>query len=312
MTRKLQLAGIAGMALLLAGCDDWGDWGGDSTRHKEDFNFTETLKPGGRLTLENMNGSVEITGTDGDRVEIVGTKFARTPEVLQALKIDVVSTGDSIRIRTVPPSGHRGSMGAKYILKVPRRTELDRIISSNGRIAIDGVDSAARLRTSNGAVRVANTKGAIEVETSNGSVELVGNDGPVNVRTSNGKILAEDVRGSLTAVTSNASITARISDPENGRPISVTTSNGSVDITVNSIRDNPVTATTSNASIVVHLPSSVGVQLKATTSNSSVSTDFDITARGTMSKNHIEGAINGGGAPMVLATSNGSIRLQKL
>jgi hypothetical protein len=31
-----------------------------------------------------------------------------------------------------------------------------------------------------------------------------------------------------------------------------------------------------------------------------------------MSKNHLEGPINGGGAPMVLTTSNGSIRLERL
>jgi hypothetical protein len=121
MMRNLHIAGVAALALLLAGCEEWGDWG-DMSRHKEDFSFTETLKSGGRLTLENMNGSVEITGGAGDRVEITGTKFASTPELLKALKVDVVSTGDTIRIRTIPPSGHRGSMGAKYIVRVPRRT----------------------------------------------------------------------------------------------------------------------------------------------------------------------------------------------
>ena len=311
MLHRIRVSGLAVAALLLVGCDEWGDWG-DMSRHKEDFRFTEKLKPGGRLTLENMNGSVEITGGEGDQVEIVGTKYAATPEMLQALKVDVVGTGDSVRIRTIPPSGHRGNMGAKYVIRVPRRTELDRIISSNGRISIDNVESAARLRTSNGAVRVANTKGAIEVETSNGAVELMGNSGAVSVRTSNGQIRADDVRGALTAVTSNASVTARIAEPEAGRPISVTTSNGAVNITVASLRDNAVTATTSNSSITVRLPSSVGVQLKASTSNSSISTDFDVSARGTISKNHLEGAINGGGAPMVLSTSNGSIRLERL
>lgn len=311
MIWNIRWIGVSAMALLLTGCDEWGDWG-DMSRHKEDFSYSETLKPGGRLALENMNGSVEITGTDGDRVEITGTKFASSPELLRALKIDVVNTGDTVRIRTVPPSAHRGGMGAKYVIRVPRRAELDRIISSNGRITIDGVDSAARLRTSNGGVRVSRTRGAVEVETSNGAVELQGNEGPVTVRTSNGQIRADDVRGALSAVTSNGSVTARISNPEAGRPIVVTTSNGAVNITVDSLKDNPVTATTSNSSITVRLPSRIGVQLKATTSNSSISTDFDVSARGSVSKTRVEGEINGGGAPMVLSTSNGAIRVERL
>lgn len=307
----LRIAGTVALALLLTGCDELGEWG-DSTRYKEDFQFTETLKPGGRLSLENMNGSVEITAGLGDKVEITGTKHASREDVLRALKIDVVNTGDTIRIRTVAPSGHRGGMGARYVIRVPRQTTLDRIVSSNGRITVEGVESAARLRTSNGGVRVSRTKGAIEVETSNGAVELAGNEGSVSVRTSNGQIRADDVRGAFTAVTSNGGVTARISDPEAGKPISVTTSNGSVNITVDSLRDNPVSATTSNSGITVRMPAKVGVDLKATTSNSSINTDFDVMVRGEKSKNRIEGAVNGGGPAMTLTTSNGSIRVERI
>jgi DUF4097 and DUF4098 domain-containing protein YvlB len=299
MNRGIHGFAVCALALMLTGCDDWGDWGSMS-RHKEEFRFTETVKPGTRLSVETMNGSVEIVAGEGDQVDIRGTKFASTLELLRALKIDVVNTGDTLRIRTIPPSAHRGNMGARYILQVPRRMEIDRIISSNGGITVDGVESASRLRTSNGSVRVNRTKGAIEVETSNASVELTGNDGPANVRTSNGHIRADDVRGAFTAVTSNASVTARVTNPEPGRPISVTTSNGNVNITVDSLKDNPVSATTSNSSIVVRLPAKTGVQLKATTSNASISTDFEVATQGTLSKNRIEGAING------------SIRLERL
>jgi hypothetical protein len=60
------------------------------------------------------------------------------------------------------------------------------------------------------------------------------------------------------------------------------------------------------------MPAGIGAQLKARTTNSSVSTDFDVNVRGTMSKNHLEGAINGGGPVLDLSTSNGSIRVQRL
>ena len=98
----LRMAGIAAVALVFTGCDDWGDWG-DSNRFKEDFHHSYALKPGGRISLENSNGSVEIIGWDQDTVDITGQKYASTEAVLRSLKIDIVASADSIRIRSIPP-----------------------------------------------------------------------------------------------------------------------------------------------------------------------------------------------------------------
>jgi DUF4097 and DUF4098 domain-containing protein YvlB len=303
---------VVAVAVLLTGCDEIGDWGGNSDRYKEDFQQKQALKSGGRLSIENMNGSIEISGWDRDEVDIVGTKYASTEEALKGIRIDVAGSGDSVRIRTVPPSGHRGGMGARYVIRVPRRTELDRIISSNGRIQIDDVEGAARLRTSNGSIKAIRTQGAYEIETSNGAVDLDGHNGPAVVRTSNGQVHAENVRGHLDATTSNGSITARLTDPEPGRPLKLSSSNGSINLTLETLRNNDIVASTSNSSITVRMPATVGAQLKARTSNSSINTDFDVNVRGTISKNQLEGAINGGGSVLDLSTSNGAIRVQRL
>src|SRR4051794_1407033 len=187
MSRRWLIAPLAVLSFVLAGCEDFGDWG-DSSRYKEDFQYSYNLSPGGKLSLENLNGAVEIQGWDQSKVEITGTKYASSEALVKALKIDVVSSPDSIRVRTIPPSGHRGGMGARYSIRVPRRTEIERVVSSNGKIQIENVDSAARLRTSNGSVRVTGTKGNLDVETSNASVELSNHDGPAVVHTSNGSV----------------------------------------------------------------------------------------------------------------------------
>lgn len=309
--RTVPLCLIAGATLVLTGCDEWGEWG-QTDRFKEDFAFTHALKPGGRLSLETLNGSVEILGWDKDVVEITGVKYASTEQVLKAMKIDVVAPGDFVRIRTVSPSGHRGNHGARYFLRVPRRIEIERIASSNGRITVEGVEGSARLRTSNGSVKTNRLTGALEVETSNGGVELFAHNGPATVRTSNGGIRAEDIRGYFEATTSNGSITAHLSDPEPGRPVKLDSSNGSITLTMEAIRNNDIRVSTSNSSITLRLPPQLQAQLKAHTSNSSIHTDFDVTSRGTMSKNHIEGTIGAGGPVIDVSTSNGTIRIQKL
>ncbi len=131
------------------------------------------------------------------------------------------------------------------------------------------------------------------------------------VRTSNGSVRLEEVQGRLDVETSNASITARLRDPEVRQPIRLESSNGSVELTMESLHDNPVRVETSNARITLNLPQNVRANVDATTSSGSIDSDFSVATNTSRSdKHHLAGAINGGGPLLDLRTSNGSIRLQ--
>src|ERR1051325_9277860 len=151
--RRLSL--FAGV-LLLAGCD-FEDFS-SSDRYSEDFHYNYSLKAGGKISLENFNGSIEISGWDQETVDVSGAKYASTPEARDAIKIQITPSAESVAIRTVKPPERR-NCGARFVLKVPRRVELERITSSNGSVRIQGVDGPARLKTSNGAMRVFNLGG---------------------------------------------------------------------------------------------------------------------------------------------------------
>ncbi len=295
---------------VLTGCDieDFGS----VNQQKEDFQRSLQMKPGGRLSVENFNGSIEIRGGEGDTVEVSGTKYAPTQELLDAMKIDIVSNPDSIRIRTVRPVDRRGNLGARYVIRVPQKTELDRIESSNGSIRVETIDGDARLRTSNGSVRLDRVKGAAEVQTSNGSIELLEHGGAAVLRTSNGSVRADGIKGAFEATTSNARIEARVLEPEAHKPIRLTTSNGSINLTIDTLNGNEIRATTSNSSISVRMPPSLNAKLVARTSNGAIHTEFDVnTQGGKSSKNYLEGTLGAGGPLIDLATSNGTIRLTR-
>lgn len=310
-TQILALSLGAGL-LALAGCDiDDLDIGG-SERYTQDFHYTYPLHSGGTLSVDNSNGSVEISGWDQDNIDISGTKYARSPELRDALRIEIDHTADAVHIRTVRPSDRRGNMGARYIIKVPRRTHLERIASSNGSIHALDVEGPSRLKTSNGAVRAENLRGSLDVQTSNGSIEVQNLDGSATLHTSNGRVHAEDVRGSLEADTSNGGIHVRLVKPEAGRAVKLETSNGPIELTMDALNQNEIHASTSNGGITVHLPGDVGANLTAHASNSSISTEFDVATQGTMEKHHLEGKIGAGGPAIELSTSNGSIRLMKI
>src|SRR5690349_6457786 len=91
--------------LMLAGCD-WEDFG-SSTQYSTDFHYSYPLNPGGHVSLENFNGSVEIAGWDQNTVDIGGAKYGATPEARDAVKIDISHAADSVSIRTIRPSERR-------------------------------------------------------------------------------------------------------------------------------------------------------------------------------------------------------------
>jgi DUF4097 and DUF4098 domain-containing protein YvlB len=288
---RLGLLSVCGLSLVLTGCDEiWAEAGGRVT---EDFSYNYTLKPGGRVTVENSNGSVEISGWDRDTVDIVGTKYASNDDLLKLLKIDIQHDADSVSIRTIRPTGSfRGNLGAKYVIRVPRRVVLERITSSNGHVETRDIEGPARIRTSNGAVRSTNTVGSLEIETSNGAIDVNGH------------------RGAITGNTSNGRISVDLSNPERDRPIRLGSSNGGITLRMREMNGNSIRLTTSNASITLALPDQAGAQLRASTSNGRISSDLNV--QGEVTKTRAEGKIGSGGPYVELTTSNGSINLERM
>lgn len=308
MRRILILAVGAGL-LLPAGCQLEEVAGG--ARFKEDFHYSYHLKPGGRLAVETMNGSITVTGWEREEVDIAGTRYASSKEALEALKIDIVPTAEAVRIRTVRPSGRRGSMGASYTIRAPKRTMIERAVSSNGSIEIEAIQGNAVLETSNGRIRAARLEGDIEATTSNGAIELTGCSGAAILKTSNGRIQADGLRGPLEATTSNARIEARLLEASGSQPVKLRTSNGPIQLTLEKPPATDVVLTTSNGSITFRAPAPLAANVKASTSNGEISSGFDVQG-GERAKTRLTGTIGGGGPLVELETSNGDIRLEPL
>ena len=302
----LALAALAVVPFEVAcDCENWAD---NSDRFREDFQYSYDLKPGGRVSVDTFNGSVEVLSWEKNTVQITGSKYAARQE---DLKIETKADSGSVQLRTVHPMSRRGNMGAKYFLRVPQRVDLETIHSSNGTIRVEDIEGNVRLETSNGTIRMRKLRGRVDAKTSNGTIE--GDDlvGEAVLRTSNGAIRIDRVQGGIEATTSNGSIHAAVSKPKPGQPLRFESSNGSIDLAIAELANNEVRASTNNSSITLRAPASIKALLRASTSNSSITSELDVVTRGTLGKNHLEGEINGGGPLIQLSTSNGSIKLLK-
>jgi DUF4097 and DUF4098 domain-containing protein YvlB len=303
--------------LAMAGCVEW-DFGSSSDRYQSDFHYSYPLTPGGRLEVDNFNGSLEITGWDQPTCEISGVKYASTEEMRDRIKIDVRHDANLIEIRSVRPAEEfHGNLGVRYVIHVPHKVELSRIVSTNGSVHVDGAEGRAEIKTSNGAVRVESLAGMLTVHTSNGAVTADEISGVMSLHTSNGSIRAEHVMAGVEATTSNGPITVNFDEkaPVSTTPLKFETNNGRIDISLPTAPKSEIRAHTSNSSITLRLPASASARVRAETTHGQVRSDFgasDVESDKHRKRQELDETIGGGGPLIDLHTTNGSIRLLKM
>jgi DUF4097 and DUF4098 domain-containing protein YvlB len=153
---------------------------GDEVR--EEFHQTYPLAADGRVSLENVNGSVHITVSDRNEVQVNAVKRAYKQERLTEARIDVSSTMDAIRIRTRYPSDdqsftdeergrYNNPAAVDYSIVVPRMARLESVDLVNGSLDIDGVEGDVKASAVNGRVVVRGLMGEAKLNTVNGNLD---------------------------------------------------------------------------------------------------------------------------------------------
>ena len=215
----------------------------------------------------------------------------------------------SSHLRTSGGSIHlKGLSGNQDFATSGGSLHLDQLIGSiNGRtsggsIHVSNSSDQLDLRTSGGSIEAGNCHGDITLATSGGSIRLDGLEGSVNATTSGGSINGNDIKGELLAHTSGGSIELqRISGS-----LDAGTSGGKVVAELIALGDY-LKLSTSAGGIDLSLPGGGGMDLdiRANKINVGKLSDFN----GTMEEDHIEGQLAGGGIPIELRASSGTINL---
>jgi DUF4097 and DUF4098 domain-containing protein YvlB len=144
-------------------------------RFREEFHKTYPLAATGRVSLDNINGAVKITGWDQNQVKLDAVKTADAQEKLPKIEIRVDASQDAIHIQTkyadCENGRHCNNPGSvEYTLMVPRNARVDEIKLVNGSLDIDQVNGEVHGTSVNGAVTGRNLGGRVELSAVNGSV----------------------------------------------------------------------------------------------------------------------------------------------
>ena len=161
---------------------------------KENFDKTYPIAANGRVSLSNVNGSVQVTVWDQNTVRVQAVKEAESSGDLANLRIEVKDTASSVAIETRYPStsGSGHHLSVEYTLTVPKDVSLDKFELVNGGLTAAGIGGLLKARLVNGEAKLTGLTGSIDAHAVNGelSVELdaLGRGQQVELETVNGGI----------------------------------------------------------------------------------------------------------------------------
>jgi DUF4097 and DUF4098 domain-containing protein YvlB len=160
------------------------------------------MSPTGRISLENINGGVQIKVWDQAAVQVDAIKKAYRRDRLNEAKIEVNATQENIRIKTEYPEGNLNFRNderrydnpatVEYSLTVPRKAILEAIEMVNGSVDIDGVEGNVKASSINGRVNARGLVSEVRLSTINGQLTATFNQldetKPISLGSVNGQV----------------------------------------------------------------------------------------------------------------------------
>ncbi|MFO8028732.1 MAG: DUF4097 family beta strand repeat-containing protein [Cyclonatronaceae bacterium] len=295
----------------LGGPGSESDLGGGTSWAEKPVWHTEriTVELPAYIKASTFGGSITVNAHERNEIEIrihIRKDGSYLYEGEQApVEITVTETPNGVEIGAEPEkegwfrSGT--SLSVSYDILVPELTEV-RASTSGGSVSAFDIAHNVSLITSGGAVTAERITGEVLARTSGGPVNARDITGDLTARTSGGGIRITNASGKLSVHTSGGPIRL---DGVSGA-VEARTSGGPIDARILLLEDH-LTLRTSGGSIKAILPRGQGMDIRASGTNVWNRLE-DLT--GDISSRNIQGSVRGGGIPVELKTSGGSVEIE--
>jgi Putative adhesin len=299
-TAKLAVAGAMLLAVAAA----------TPSARAEDVTKSFTVNGRAIVRVDTNDGSVRVTSGDNKevqfRVEYSGYELNRN------LRVDTRQDGDKVEL-VARVNGHWGFWGGhsrnlRIEVRMPKSGDLQ-VSTGDGAVEAASVDGNINISTGDGSVKANDLSGTIDLHTGDGSISVDKLRGEIKMRTGDGSIEAHGLDGKVTADSGDGHI--KLEGRFDG--LNIKTGDGSVEARVdNGSRMNTAwNIHTGDGSVDMTLPGDLQANIDASTGDGHISLGMPVTVEGSFSNSQIHGKMNGGGQPLVIHTSDGSIRLSK-
>jgi hypothetical protein len=221
--------------------------------------------------------------------------------VPENITTDLNTSGGSLSVKGITGNAiGRTSGGSISVVKCKNKIALK---TSGGSISADNCSGDINITTSGGSISAADLDGTIDLTTSGGSISLDNLKGNTRAITSGGSIKATELRGESMVKTSGGSITLR----EIYGTLDAATSSGSLDAEIMELGKS-LDLSVSSGSMTVKMPMDKGVNLDCTAQKINVLNLNNF--KGDTEKTSIKGTLNGGGIPVTMRVSSGTLTIK--
>jgi hypothetical protein len=198
--------------------------------HSVEFYKSVSLISGGTLSLENMNGNIDIFGWEKEKVEVYAERNISFSSSRRAMwqpyggnlpKIDIDRFEDFVKIKTSTVDQDKYVSAVDYVLYVPQHVYLRNIVARRGDIIVSDLYGEVFVELVKGEVMVDNFSGSLHVSLGEGSVKSnlidLRNEDEVRISIEEGDIivyLQEDIRALIEASTLDGKISNEFNPEE--------------------------------------------------------------------------------------------------
>lgn len=263
MKTTLSRIAVLGPALVLAA----------AAAHARTFQQQVAADPHGEVDIENVDGSIAISGWDKPAVSVNADLSSDSQRVVVTStngRTHVCVTNGQASCGWLSSSGR--ARPARLEVHIPRGSEID-VSGVSAGITSRGVRGTQHLHTINGEIDADLGSGNDEVKSVSGAIHLRGSgqDGALHVSTISGDLSITDAAGELDARTVNGNVTAELSSARAAR---LSTTSGGIDLTAHLAQGGSVQTETVSGHQTIHVSSPTGFSYEASTFNGNIEDCF--------------------------------------
>ncbi|MDI1241670.1 MAG: DUF4097 family beta strand repeat-containing protein, partial [bacterium] len=184
----------------------------------EKFEQSYPISAKGRVSVSNVNGSIEMIAWDRNEVRLEATKIADSKESLDLVDLRIDAQSNSFSVETEYKNANwnnqRRKIEVHFKVSVPRTAVLNEIETVNGSVVAADFTNITKISAVNGSVQASGLRGTVDLSTVNGTVladfDRVEPASNIELSTVNGRInllLPSDTNATVKADSLNGSIT---------------------------------------------------------------------------------------------------------
>ena len=265
-----------------------------------DHLWTKSYEISGRPTLNLETGDAGLQISSCGTCREIRIKVETDGVKLSDYRLEESQAGDQVHFlfKEKPHYGvhvtwHRTQ--TKVTVETPAELTLE-VHSGDGNVSVSGLNGDLGLTTGDGSLTADHLSGKLRVKSSDGHVTITNSTGALEARTSDGNLTVDGVFNAVTLHTSDGRLDVSLRE---GTKLS-----------------EPSSIQASDGSVRVRLPQGFAADLDVHTSDGHLDCALPLTMDHFDSKDggghNLHGKLNGGGTPLTIHTSDGSVKIEQL